>query len=69
MGPCKSWVLAEEVADALGLSRTTAGQILTAMWVDANDDDTDTNAEPVTVVERWDHSTNHRYRVEVADAE
>jgi hypothetical protein len=63
MGPMKSWVLAEEVADALGLSRTTAGQILTAMW------DCPGDTEPVTVVERWDHSTNHRYRVEVTDAE
>lgn len=59
MGPTKSWVLANEVADALGLSRTAAGQVLTAMW------DSPGEAEPVTVVERWSHSTNHRYRVEV----
>jgi len=59
MGPCKSWILAEEVADEFGLSRTAAGQILTAMW------DSPGEAEPVTVVERWSHSTNHRYRVEV----
>lgn len=62
MGPCKSWILAEEVADVMGLSRTAAGQVLTAMWHKSADH------EPVEVVERWDASTNHRYRVEVTDA-
>jgi hypothetical protein len=59
MGPAKNWILAEEVADALDLPRTVAGQVLAAMWHEGHPD------EPVTVAERWDHSTNYRYRVEV----
>jgi hypothetical protein len=59
MGPAKCWILASEVADSLDIPRTVAGQVLAAMFHE------DHPEEPVTVAERWEHSTNYRYRVEV----